>query len=339
MQTTKITVNKRINSIDIYRGIGVALMVLGHIGLWDFFDKFIHAFHMPMFFMISGFLFNHIASKENIGKRIIKKSKSLLIPYIVFGLLHYVVLLFKKDFEIVTLKNLFWTNTKGLYIAGALWFLTALYLTDIIILLLNKYVKIDALRHIIVLAITLFGCFYKTLIPVTLPFAIGPAMVGTGLFYIGLLIKQNKEKKIFCFILNMPWWFWLVCTAVTTALIFINQHINMRKEQYGNILLFFIVSTLSFLIIISFSVFADKHFGKSFICRWLSGIGRNSIIYVCLNQLVIMIVKDVCNIITGSSAAFVAIRLALIIFGTFALLQFLVFLFKNTKMKICLGEF
>ena len=43
----------RIEYIDYYRAIGIVMMVMGHIGFGATFDKFIHAFHMPMFFLVS----------------------------------------------------------------------------------------------------------------------------------------------------------------------------------------------------------------------------------------------------------------------------------------------
>ena len=55
---TENTIRKsRMDYIDIYRAFGIILMVMGHIGFGGKFDKFIHAFHMPMFFFISGFFY------------------------------------------------------------------------------------------------------------------------------------------------------------------------------------------------------------------------------------------------------------------------------------------
>jgi len=47
----------RVVYIDLFRGVGVLLMILGHLGLGKAFDHYIHAFHMPMFFFVSGFFF------------------------------------------------------------------------------------------------------------------------------------------------------------------------------------------------------------------------------------------------------------------------------------------
>ena len=58
------TQNTRIDYIDIFRSFGIILMVMGHIGYGKAFDLFIHAFHMPMFFWISGYLFSYKAKEE-----------------------------------------------------------------------------------------------------------------------------------------------------------------------------------------------------------------------------------------------------------------------------------
>lgn len=47
----------RIIYIDLLRTIGIVLMVLAHIPLSNSFVHFVHGFHMPLFFVISGYLY------------------------------------------------------------------------------------------------------------------------------------------------------------------------------------------------------------------------------------------------------------------------------------------
>lgn len=42
-----------VEHIDIIRGIGILLMIMGHIDFGENFDIYIHAFHMPVFYVIS----------------------------------------------------------------------------------------------------------------------------------------------------------------------------------------------------------------------------------------------------------------------------------------------
>ena len=66
---------------------------------------------------------------------IVNKSKSLIIPYIVFGTLH-IGLMSVRSFERLSryLYSLLLYNTadEGIPIAGAIWFLTALFFADVI---------------------------------------------------------------------------------------------------------------------------------------------------------------------------------------------------------------
>ena len=51
---------QRIVHIDIAKGIGILLVVLAHNGLQayaPFLHQFIYAFHMPLFFFLSGMFF------------------------------------------------------------------------------------------------------------------------------------------------------------------------------------------------------------------------------------------------------------------------------------------
>lgn len=83
MPTENIIRKSRMDYIDIYRAFGIILMVMGHIGFGGKFDKFIHAFHMPMFFFISVFFYKE--KYIDIKKYAVDKAKKLLTPYFVFG--------------------------------------------------------------------------------------------------------------------------------------------------------------------------------------------------------------------------------------------------------------
>ena len=78
----------RIDYIDLFRAFGIILMIMGHIKFGGNFDKWIHAFHMPTFFFVSGWFYK---LKKNVGHQIIRKIKTLLLPYIIFELLQWFV--------------------------------------------------------------------------------------------------------------------------------------------------------------------------------------------------------------------------------------------------------
>lgn len=75
---------KRITQLDVIKGIAIILVVLGHC-IYAFakasswmvtLDEFIYIFHMPLFFAVSGYLFN-----PNVN--VAKKARRLLVPFFV----------------------------------------------------------------------------------------------------------------------------------------------------------------------------------------------------------------------------------------------------------------
>lgn len=49
---------RRDNNFDCIKGIGIFLMVVGHAALPNIVRQWIYGFHMPLFFILAGFMFN-----------------------------------------------------------------------------------------------------------------------------------------------------------------------------------------------------------------------------------------------------------------------------------------
>ena len=78
----------RNKSIDALKGVGIILMVLGHMHYSALFEKFVFGFHMPLFFCVSGYLYKKPFSLK---KYTVRKVQSLLVPYVSFGLLYCII--------------------------------------------------------------------------------------------------------------------------------------------------------------------------------------------------------------------------------------------------------
>ena len=145
----------RITFIDVFRGFGILLMVMGHIGFGGIFDKFIHAFHMPMFFFVSGYFYHRKVTSLNDYCR--KKGKSLLVPYVTTGIICSIVWLIfhKNNLSFQPILHLLFINTEGLPIAGALWFLTAMFICNVLYIYLDS--KVTKRLSLVVFCIALLG--------------------------------------------------------------------------------------------------------------------------------------------------------------------------------------
>ena len=127
---------KRRTDIDVLRGIGICLMVFNHIGWGRMIHIYIQSFHMPLFFLVSGYLWKQKAATDVLKKRL----KSLLLPYGVFALIYFIIAAvfnFAKngDFQAIEAAKavlLFPTDNAYIPISPALWFLPCMFLTTLI---------------------------------------------------------------------------------------------------------------------------------------------------------------------------------------------------------------
>lgn len=333
--STNVVSGKRIEYIDLFRAIGIILMIMGHVGFGDDFDFIIHAFHMPMFFIIAGYFFN---ADVPFDKFISKKFKTLIVPYFSFGIIHFIIsTIITKNINWESLFHLFFVNTDGLPIAGALWFLTALFFAELFYFFICKVKHIY--REILIVLISILGNVATVIFDFRLPYALDSAFTGVGLIYIGNLIKQYKNNKYLEKILNLNVLFTAILFAVSLVLITANSYVNMRAGTYGIIPLFWLNATLSSLTILLISKHLDKYLNKN-ITKYFSVIGKDSITYLCLNQIVIVFVLKILNVTTNilgiKSNLFVFKMVELI--SVIALLYLIDFVIQKTKLRVLLGK-
>ena len=142
METTGVK-TKRIAYLDMARGIGMILVVLGHVqylsGDWI---RFVTAFHMPLFFLISGILIRKKKEEEKQFSVLFhKKLCSIMLPYVIFSLLSFLIessrmLIKGLDEWNVVLRQLF--QSCCLQGVSTLWFLPALFMGELLFIGIRK---------------------------------------------------------------------------------------------------------------------------------------------------------------------------------------------------------
>ena len=196
---------ERITWLDFAKGVAIILVVLGHVikhGT-DLY-KIIFVFHMPFFFVTAGFLLNldKWSGDKNFRPFAAKIFKRLLVPYYVAELLWYPIWLVVCregghldhlwDWcEIEPLKALsaiFIGNGNDIgLILGQLWFLPALFCTEIIfITLYNRLNNIGA--EIFTLTVATASSLGFSLIP--LPLGVDIALAAQIFLLAGVLIRR-----------------------------------------------------------------------------------------------------------------------------------------------------
>lgn len=132
--------SNRSEFIDVCKGIGILCVYYGHTAMGGTFpSRMIFSFHMPLFFMISGIVFD-VDKIHDFRFLLIKIARNLLIPYCFFEVIGYMarrdvsLLWHQPVHEIVRLLH-------GTGYAESVWFLMCLTSVQIVAWLFLRYIK------------------------------------------------------------------------------------------------------------------------------------------------------------------------------------------------------
>ncbi len=272
MNIGKLDKSKRLNYVDIAKGIGILLVVFQHcasggsVNAIPFVTNIITSFYMPFFFFMSGYLYKVKPTKDYV----FGKTKGLIVPDIIVLVLNYFTGLFCAVVGFGT--NYF--ELKGY------WFLEALFLVSIFyyfvnaFLLKNKLIKNKELIDSALFAISVFvfvvGLVFSSRIEVG-PVRVINAFIGIFYFSFGNMFRKFEIKRLNNKCPNL-----ILGVILLLIVIFASQYagnISMAYNKYGNPLIFVLCSILGSLGIL----FISKAIAHS---KILSYFGKNSLIII-----------------------------------------------------------
>lgn len=208
MEATK----KKNDVLQIMRGIAIVLVLFRHAiaqvnadVVLDAIEEIIICFHMPVFFMIAGFLFQKGLTKYiQKGKMnfLIGKAKHLLLPYVFWTILLWLgvqiacmsssAVLAKMTeigFAPMSVGNLLYgLLTYQVYYTEHLWFLYVLFLFFVVNIIAER-------TGSTMLALRIWGLVGILTVFVTLPHIIERAMIWGIFFAFGRFTYQNRKTE------------------------------------------------------------------------------------------------------------------------------------------------
>jgi fucose 4-O-acetylase-like acetyltransferase len=155
---------KREDTFDIARGIGMLAVIVAHMAVSKFLYNSLYTFHLPLFFIISGYFFHY---DERFSYFLLKKVKGYLIPYVFFAL---IITLFDTAGGIAKWKwyRTFLLDTEKFIVQlrySTLWFLAVLFLGVLIFWIIHWLCKSDLKKVMIVgIGIGIIFILYDTYI-------------------------------------------------------------------------------------------------------------------------------------------------------------------------------
>src|SRR5215216_4173095 len=283
-------ISKRVQYVDIAKGIGIILVVMGHNDfalISPFAHKFIYSFHMPMFFFMSGMFFKpdvpFLKFLWNRFNRILKPFFSILL------LIYFASLSFSKISILMASRRLL----KAMYGSGfyidwvQLWFLPHLFAASLFAYLFFKtvrHIQSPQLRWVLltiiyivgVLNMKLFWPFEITLLGKTLtlhglPYGLDMVVVSGFFFIVGYEVNKTRRSV---FIAN-SWTFLISGVLLLFMVWYFPARIDFNTRQFDALLVNTAEALIGILFVIALSIQIERIGGLSSV---LSYVGQASLI-------------------------------------------------------------
>ena len=282
---------KRIESIDIARGIGILLVVLAHNDfgyISQYGHEVIYSFHMPLFFFLSGyFIRTNISFFEFFKKRF----HTLLKPFLfTIFLIYFMNVSFEKMAFGTALRRI----GKSLYGTGVyidwvqLWFLPNLFVVSLYAFLFivvvgklnNRWLRLGILLTTLAFAMPFLKSFYPFSVSLLgneyelfgLPFSLDLVLLSGFFFILGSEVRQIANESVF------GNYFLLAGTGIAVFGLnyFIDSPIDFNTRLYSSLLINTTEAIIGILFVLALSRQIELHTG------WLASLmkyfGRASLI-------------------------------------------------------------
>ncbi len=284
---------------------GILLVVLGHSGFEEsliveklsYLHSWIYSFHMPLFFLISGFLFsltNPVLENACTKKFIWKKTQRLIVPYVVLGIVYFTI---KYTFSglshadrVFSVPNFF----KMFIIPGAeystighLWYVFTLYMVFIVVLGLIS-IRLLSVNRLKIGLLMIVLWTLKYLFPSIKLFNFSGLLWYMPFFLGGILLQRDFDcvKRVFT-IANGGEYKMLIYFTLTIVFLFIPIHGLVFRIIRAITGLFFSLSLCDY-VIRHYPILKDlmvKFSNKTYTIYLLSWFGQYIVKFVLVNKL------------------------------------------------------
>ena len=302
---------KRIEWIDIAKGIGIILVIMGHtIALR--YSHWLYTFHLPLFFLLSGLVYN-VSKYPKYTTLLKQKGKQILWPWLKFFLIGLIVCLLIPDWRESlslhqTLFELYTTNTNNIQ-NSSIWYLICLFVTFNVFYFVNKIKRTKATITILILlavlllwqknALALISNNFLHLPDNRLPLKIDSALVACVFFAIGVWYKD--KIKHFVEQATLSWFKMFVIGVIVFICAVLNGWTNLNSLDFGRMHLLFYPIAFGGICVVCY---LSKKIAESklyYVKKTLLTYGENSLLLFGVQSIFIRLYLYVFNSLEGAN--------------------------------------
>lgn len=284
---------KRFEEIDIAKGIGILLVIIGHcfpdvstsegisVSAFRILHDVIYTFHMPCMFFLSGFLSKRIFRLHTIDDRktyVLDRFVRLMVPYFVIGIVYMPVKMLLSRFanQPYDMRN-FWQILCGENPNGGLWYLYALFVIE---LLLGIFISGKNVKYVLIcstitsILIRITGAdFYR----------VDNAVYFMFFVVLGAVVGAEYEK--------FKEWFNIYLTLTATVLLALFDYIYFQTQIS---FIPFASGIAGSILVLCISRCLIQNGGGTALCRALKNLGRYSMDIYVMHGIVMVAIRIVC---------------------------------------------
>lgn len=279
-------------SFDVAKAIAIIAVVLGHCSINSFLRLVLYVFHLPLFFIISGYF---LKNGENCKVFFLKQLKTIIIPYFCCS---FIIILYNVTLQ-YAIKNVI--NKKIIFEMAlsfiiqkrylTLWFFAALLIGKITFWIIDRFISKQWLKFLICICLSIAFILYDEFVKIPLPWNIDAGFIALFFLYFGNMLKRknvfnlffNSTKKIIIYAIFF--------FSLAFGLFFINYWLKLPLLEmfycsYGVFPL-----TIGSALFMSMAILLVCRLCTS--CKILAYVGKNTVVVFTLHYSVFINVANI----------------------------------------------
>ena len=321
MQTTIQKSNNRIAYVDFMKSLGMLIIIWGHIMLSGITNAMAYAFHIPLFFFLSGLMFKS-SKYPSFKEFFVKRVKSLLIPYVIFSFLTWCLWAGYSYFTHAEVTSYFMPLLQTVIAQGSggflihnvpLWFVTCLFVVECLYFFIAKLSFVPKIIVCILCGaigawMTLDNTFFDFRL---LPWNLEVALAAIPFYALGnlmiehyshdrivKLVQSNNFISFIIFILS----FFLLWLGASY-----NGSVSMGSTHLNNFFIFYATAVFGIVMMLILCVWLSS-LNHNFLWKFTEWFGRNSFTSMAIhNPIKGIVVVIVAKFMGGGTTDYVSV--------------------------------
>ncbi len=293
--------NARIDAIDVAKGIGMLFVIFAHINYTNAPLTVIYSFHMPLFFVLSGMMFER-GKYNSFAQFVRRRFFSLIVPYFIFQLISLSFFFLSEivfsgfSFDLlrqgtVYIMQVFVSQGSANMFNRPMWFVLCLFAVEIVYYSISSLNKV-AIAVVCTVAVVAGWLLESGKLPFDnsiLPWSLDSALFSIGFYAIGNIfaqpiksnitkISQSKHKLWVCLLVAV------LSMVAGIPLALLNGKISIGSKDLNNGFLLYLTGLIGTVFILALSILMQK-------LRIFQFIGKTSFCIMGIHYLFRMVIS------------------------------------------------